>query len=652
MIPIFEGKELKGGIDPSQQSQGLNIDGSTSKEAHGCSQHSHVNSGPIKEVGVSKEKGVKTNKGKGKNRKVEKRKTIRQEGGYKKRVASGKCPWLLHIFKVNNSETWQVRTYKEEHKCLNSRDIKQCTYEFIASQLQDQLATNPRIPTKAVKHQYESKLDVNISRMKAYRALKKATKNLEGDYHSQYSLLRDYLEELVKCNPGTRTKVVTEPSNSNSRIRVFKRVYICLGALKRGFRALGRDLIGLDGCFMKEPARGQVLTAVGMDSNNGIYPVAYAIVEAENFNSWKWFLENLGEDLDLDSRSNYTFISDRQKGLIGAVDKIFPSAEHRYYLRHIHENLKSNKWNGLAFKQYLWRCATATTVPEFERCMEALKEFNAGCHKYLADIGAHHWTRSHFTGRAITDVLLNNMCEILNRWLVDGRDKPIITALEFIREYLMKRIVNVLNHIDKCQGPLTPSATKVFEGIKKEASKYTLMFNGGHKYQVNGPHNDQCVVDMEQKVCGCRKWELTGMPCKHVVVVLNNMAFNGSKVGPLESWVHKVHWLATWKMTYNFHINPIHGRAHWSKSQVPSQLLPPLKVATAGRPKKNRRKSVNEEESLNKGGKLSKKGKSSRCGKCREFGHNQRSCTNEGSVGGKKRKSAASGSGTNKKSKA
>ncbi|GJR63736.1 putative reverse transcriptase domain-containing protein [Tanacetum coccineum] len=45
--------------------------------------------------------------------------------------------------------------------------------------------------------------------------------------------------------------------------------------------------------------------------------------------------------------------------------------------------------------------------------------------------------------RAHFDVLLNNMCEVLNRQLVDGRDKPIVTCLEFIREYLMKRIVNV-----------------------------------------------------------------------------------------------------------------------------------------------------------------------------------------------------------------
>jgi len=86
-----------------------------------------------------------------------------------------------------------------------------------------------------------------------------------------------------------------------------------LGALKHGFKATGRDLLGLDGAFMKGPYPGQVLTAVGVDPNNGIYPVAYAIVEAGSRTSWTWFLECLGDDLDLRHNSNFTFISDRQK---------------------------------------------------------------------------------------------------------------------------------------------------------------------------------------------------------------------------------------------------------------------------------------------------------------------------------------------------
>ncbi|GKF25120.1 mutator type transposase [Tanacetum coccineum] len=54
---------------------------------------------------------------------------------------------------------------------------------------------------------------------------------------------------------------------------------------------------------------------------------------------------------------------------------------------------------------------------------------------------------------------------------LDGRDKPIITCLEYIREYLMKRIVNVQKVQDKCDGPLTPSTAKIFKLIVRAAAK-------------------------------------------------------------------------------------------------------------------------------------------------------------------------------------
>lgn len=52
---------------------------------------------------------------------------------------------------------------------------------------------------------------------------------------------------------------------------------------------------------------------MGIDSNNGTYPVAYAVVESETKDAWMWFLGYLGDDLDLTRESNFTFISDRQK---------------------------------------------------------------------------------------------------------------------------------------------------------------------------------------------------------------------------------------------------------------------------------------------------------------------------------------------------
>ncbi|XP_076929884.1 protein FAR1-RELATED SEQUENCE 6-like [Bidens hawaiensis] len=184
---------------------------------------------------------------------------------------------------------------------------------------------------------------------------------------------------------------------------------------------------------MKGPFPGQVLTAVGLDANNGIYPVAYSIVEAENKSSWTWFLKYLGDDLDIDSNSYFTFISDRQKGLLPALSDVFPNAEHRYFLRHIQENMKV-KWRGNLFKDMLWKCASATTIPQFNKLMEEVRKADPSLHEWLKDIPANSWSRSHFSGRTKTDVLLNNICENLNKQLVGGRDKPIITCLEFIRE--------------------------------------------------------------------------------------------------------------------------------------------------------------------------------------------------------------------------
>ncbi|KAD2804790.1 hypothetical protein E3N88_38167 [Mikania micrantha] len=139
-------------------------------------------------------------------------------------------------------------------------------------------------------------------------------KKVQGDYKAQYESLRDYCEELIRSNTGTTVKLDVETECDPSNLtRKFKRIYICLGALKECFKIAKRELLGLDGCFMKGPYPGQILIAVGVDTNNGIYPVAYALVEAETNVSWTWFLECLGDDLDLPSNSNFTFISDRKR---------------------------------------------------------------------------------------------------------------------------------------------------------------------------------------------------------------------------------------------------------------------------------------------------------------------------------------------------
>ena len=71
--------------------------------------------------------------------------------------------------------------------------------------------------------------------------------------------------------------------------------------------------------------------------------------------------------------------------LITAIEILFPTVEHRYCVKHIYNNFKIDH-KGLELKDALWRCAAATTVREFERCMQYIRDLDEKAYEYLANI--------------------------------------------------------------------------------------------------------------------------------------------------------------------------------------------------------------------------------------------------------------------------
>ncbi|GJU13545.1 retrotransposon-related protein [Tanacetum coccineum] len=228
------------------------------------------------------------------------------------------------------------------------------------------------------------------------RRLTKLSKEVEGVINAsgqwKYSFYTGYSTGPTDLNLG----IEAGPSGLSSPSTKSKK--------KEGYSiktlSLQKRSVSLDGAFMKGPFLGQVLAVVRLDSNNGIYPLAYALVEAESKSSWCWFLQCLGNDIDLHPNSNFTFINNRKKGIISAIKTVFPSAEHKYFLRHTHENMKQG-WCGQAYKDLLWSSASSTSVKEFEKCMLELKMMNPKAHEWLNKIPPEHWARSYFSGRLV-----------------------------------------------------------------------------------------------------------------------------------------------------------------------------------------------------------------------------------------------------------
>ena len=82
---------------------------------------------------------------------------------------------------------------------------------------------------------------------------------------------------------------------------------------QRGWRAGCRPLIGVDGTFLRGYARGIMLTAIGIDANDSMYPLAFAVTQKENTYNWRWFIGWLKRSLDLGDGSELTVMSDMQK---------------------------------------------------------------------------------------------------------------------------------------------------------------------------------------------------------------------------------------------------------------------------------------------------------------------------------------------------
>lgn len=203
------------------------------------------------------------------------------------------CNWhvaMKHI-KSLNPHDFICYSYMESHNgCSETWNNSKITSEWLVQRYMEKIKANPSIPISSLRQNVDEQFKCKISRSKAYKVRRKALYKIRGTVEEQYKILYDYKEELLRTHANSTVEIKFRPISDGSRPR-FMRWYCCLGPLKVGWRSVCRPIVFLDGCVIKDVYKVHILTAIGVDPNNGIWPFAWAVVDKEAKAQWKWFIK-------------------------------------------------------------------------------------------------------------------------------------------------------------------------------------------------------------------------------------------------------------------------------------------------------------------------------------------------------------------------
>ncbi|XP_062118726.1 uncharacterized protein LOC133832392 [Humulus lupulus] len=415
--------------------------------------------------------------------------------------------------------------------------------DFSIQEVKNRIATSGWIAKKLLKS-FAKTLDLSLQKMRdelkdnfgieatnkhLWKARQKARGDLGSGYVHSYANLRRYIVMVHNTNPRSaaivQSQLVSIMSEEEGRMQPqFKRIFICYEGVKSGFLAGCRPFFVLDGCHLKGPYKGIFLAAVRVDANQHFYPLAYAIVEAKNTESWRWFLEQLIREIgEMANGQPWCIMSDRQKGLIEAVASI-PNAKHRYCFFHIKNNM-IKKFGTSKLRGMFSAAIKTANFDNFKHIMVMIKKFNIEAHEWFSNIDFGHWTLSNSDTRAKVEHLTNNFVESFNDWIEEHHYKPPIELLEGLRIQHAEMLCTQKEVAERWEQKLTPRVhLKVHELLKKGRLAHVTRV-GQEEFQVDYDKK-RCIVKLNEWYCICGQWQVRGIPCIHAAACINKMRAN------------------------------------------------------------------------------------------------------------------------------
>ncbi|XP_026400547.1 uncharacterized protein LOC113296455 [Papaver somniferum] len=197
------------------------------------------------------------------------------------------CEWRLREVPLDSCGWWKLTVANDVHTCesnkrtdteLRTKAASTGIAELFKHKFKElDAAFTPKQLVKDIKRDY----GVVINYRQGYNACKRGIEPIKGSPDESYQHFVGYSHMLGARNKGTVTEIVTD--SDDSFLYYFFAFRVCI----EGFKNCFRPAFAVDGTHLTGPRQGVLLSAVGMDPDESIYPIAFAVVDSENNESWE-----------------------------------------------------------------------------------------------------------------------------------------------------------------------------------------------------------------------------------------------------------------------------------------------------------------------------------------------------------------------------
>ncbi|XP_048631005.1 uncharacterized protein LOC106447796 [Brassica napus] len=502
------------------------------------------------------------------------------------------------------SPAFYVCIYESNHTCSTTERSNRCrnaTPDILGELYKNFLGdVGPAVRPTSVGIAITKQFGVKMEYWKSYRTLKFAREIVQGTPESGFERLPSYLYMIIRENPSTFARLQIDENGK------FMYVFLAFGASVNGFPFM-RKVFVFDGTFLNGRYKGTLLTALAQDGNFQIFPIAFAVVDTENDDSWHWFFTQL--KLLIPDDEGLAIISDRRNSIGKAITNVYPLASRGICTYHLYKNILG-RYKGKDAFRLVKKAARCFRMSDFTQIFEEIEAINPVLHGYLQRADVRLWTRVHFPGERY-NLMTTNIAKSMNRALSNARGLSIVRIFESIRVMMTRWFA------ERREDAISQRTTLTRGGRVTAARDLAVQRIDDHHTEVKYGSSGESlhVVNLVERKCTCRRFELEKLPCVHAIAAAEYR--NVSRISMCSPYYTSNYLVSA----YAESVMPVDSAQPVPELVANQRFLPPTVRQPPGRPKKNRMKSALEIALSNK-----RPRKEHTCSRCRQSGHNAKTC--------------------------